>query len=118
MASSELKKISAPDETRKFGNGQIEVVNIGGGSVGRATFQPGWKWSNDVKPIAKTKSCEAPHFMYQMSGRMHVEMDDGKTLEIGPGDVVVIPPGHDAWVVGNEAVVAIDWSGATNYAKG
>ena len=117
MADSELKKMAAPDETRKFDKGQIEVVNIGGGTVGRATFQPGWKWSNDVKPIAGTDLCEAPHFMYQLSGRMHVEMKDGKTIEIGPGDVAVIPPGHDAWVVGNEPVVAVDWSGAANYAK-
>jgi hypothetical protein len=117
MAGSELKKMSAPDETRKFGHGQIDVVNIGGGTVGRATFQPGWKWSNDVKPIAKTDMCEAPHFMYQLSGRMHIEMKDGKVIEVGPGDVAVIPPGHDAWVVGNEPVVAVDWSGAANYAK-
>ena len=81
MASSELKKLSTPDETRKFDNGQIEVVNIGGGTVGRATFQPGWKWSKDVKPIAKTELCEAPHFMYQLSGRMHVEMKDGTVVE-------------------------------------
>ena len=117
MASSELKKLATPDETRKFEHGQIDVVNIGGGTVGRATFQPGWKWSNDVKPIAKTELCEAPHFMYQISGKMHIEMKDGAVVEVGPGDVAVIPPGHDAWVVGNEPVVAVDWSGAANYAK-
>lgn len=117
MASSELKKLSTPDETRKFEHGQIEVVNIGGGSVGRATFQPGWKWSKDVKPIAGTELCEAPHFMYQISGRMHIEMKDGTTIDVGPGDVAMIPPGHDGWVVGNEPVVAVDWGGAANYAK-
>jgi len=117
MANGELKKMSAPDETRKFEHGQIEVVNIGGGTVGRATFQPGWKWSNDVKPIAGTELCEAPHFLYQISGRMVVKMADGTELESGPGDVAVIPPGHDAWVVGNEPVVAVDWGGAANYAK-
>lgn len=117
MANSELKKMSTPDETRKFGNGQMDLVNIGGGTVGRATFQPGWKWSNDVKPIAKTELCEAPHFMYQISGRMHIEMKDGTVVEVGPGDVAVISPGHDAWVVGHEPVVAVDWSGAANYAK-
>lgn len=117
MATGELKKMSAPDETRKFENGQIEVVNIGGGTVGRATFQPGWKWSNDVKPIAGTDLCQAPHFLYQISGRMAVKMADGTESELGPGDVAVIPPGHDAWVVGNEPVIAIDWGGAANYAK-
>lgn len=114
---TEKKNLSSPDETRKFANGQMEVVNIGGGTVGRATFEPGWKWSNDVKPIAGTELCEAPHFMYQSSGRMKVVMRDGTEFESGPGDVLIIQPGHDAWVVGNEAVNAIDWGGAANYAK-
>jgi hypothetical protein len=117
MANVERKKMSAPDEVRKFGHGQIEVVNIGGGTVGRFNAEPGWKWSTDVKPIAGTDLCQAPHFLYQLSGRMVVKMADGKETEIGPGDVVIVPPGHDAWVVGNEKVVAIDWSGAANYAK-
>ena len=118
MAKAETKNVGKPDETRKFERGQMELVNIGGGSVGKATFQPGWRWSEHVKPIAKTESCEAPHFMYQISGRMHVKMTDGQEFEVGPGDVALIPSGHDAWVVGDEAVVAIDWQGATNYAKG
>lgn len=117
MASGELKKMSTPDETRTFEHWQIEVVNIGGGTVGRARFEPGWKWSNDVKPIAGTDLCQAPHFLYQISGRMVVKMADGTETESGPGDVAVIPPGHDAWVVGDEAVVAVDWGGAANYAK-
>lgn len=114
---AEMKNVSSPDETRRFGHGQIEVVTIGGGMVGRATFQPGWKWSQDVKPIAGTELCEAPHFMYQISGRMKVVMKDGREFESGPGDVAVIPPGHDAWVIGNEPVVVVDWGGATNYAR-
>ena len=114
---AEMKNVSSPDETRRFSNGQIEVVTIGGGTVGRATFQPGWKWSQDVKPIAGTDLCEAPHFLYQVSGRMKVVMKDGREFESGPGDVAVIPPGHDAWVVGNEPVVVVDWGGATNYGK-
>ncbi len=113
----EMKNLSKPDETRKFERGQMEVVNIAGGTVGRATFKPGWKWSNDVKPIAGTDLCMAPHFMAQLSGKMRVRMADGKEFEMGPGDVAVIPPGHDAWVVGDEAVVALDWGGASNYAK-
>lgn len=117
MANGELKNVDAPDEKRTFTHGKIDVVNIGGGTVGRATFEPGWKWSSDVKPIAGTELCEAPHFLYQISGRMRVVMKDGSEFESGPGDVAVIPPGHDAWVVGDEAVVVVDWGGASNYAK-
>jgi quercetin dioxygenase-like cupin family protein len=117
MAKAENKNVGKPDETRKFELGHIDLINIGGGSVGKATFEPGWRWSRHVKPIAKTEWCEAPHFMYQISGRMHVKMADGQEFEMGPGDVAVMPSGHDAWVVGDEPVVAIDWQGATNYAK-
>jgi quercetin dioxygenase-like cupin family protein len=117
MDKGELKSVNEPDETRSFGKGKIQVVNIGGGTVGRATFEPGWKWSEHVKPIAGTEKCMAPHFAYQVSGRLHVVLDDGTEIESGPGDVSVIPPGHDAWVVGNEPVVIIDWGGAANYAK-
>jgi quercetin dioxygenase-like cupin family protein len=117
MAEGELKTMRTPDETRTFERGKIEVVNIGGGTVGRATFEPGWRWSEHVKPIAGTDLCQAAHFGYQVSGRLHVKMADGRELESGPGDVAVIPPGHDAWVVGDEPVVMIDWSGAANYAK-
>jgi mannose-6-phosphate isomerase-like protein (cupin superfamily) len=117
MANAEMKSIGTPDETRTFTRGKIEVVNIGGGTVGKATFEPGWKWSNDVKPVAGTDLCQAPHFLYQISGRMRVVMADGHEFESGPGDVAVISPGHDAWVVGDEAVVVVDWGGAANYAK-
>jgi len=117
VANTEKKNLGSPDETRKFEHGQIQVVNIGGGTVGRATFEPGWRWSTHVKPIAGTDLCQAPHFMYQISGRMVAKMADGTEVESGPGDVVLLAPGHDAWVVGNEAVVVIDWGGATNYAK-
>ena len=117
MAEGELKKLASPDEVRKFGHGQMEIVKIGGGTVGRATFEPGWRWSNDVKPIAGTDLCQASHFLYQISGRMHVVMADGTEMESGPGDVAIIPPGHDAWTVGNEPVVVIDWGGAANYEK-
>lgn len=113
----EVKKMESPDEVRKFPHGQIEVATFGGETIGRATFNPGWKWSNDVKPISGTDLCQAPHFGYQVSGRMHIVMADGSEHEMGPGDVAVIPPGHDAWVVGNEPVVLIDWGGASNYAK-
>jgi hypothetical protein len=118
MSRSERKGFAKPDEVRPFEKGKMEILNIGGGVVGRLTLEPGWKWSTHVKPIAGTKLCEAPHFQYQISGRLHVVMADGTEFEIGPGEVAAVPPGHDAWVVGKDPVVGIDWSGATNYAKG
>lgn len=111
------KSMSKPDETRAFDKGTVELVALGGITFGRATFQPGWKWSTSVKPIAKTKSCEAPHLQYHVSGRLHVVMDDGSEDEFGPGDVSLLPPGHDGWVVGNDPVIVIDISGMVNYAK-
>lgn len=113
----EYKNLSSPDETRTFPHGKAEIINIGGGTVGRLTLEPGWRWSQDVKPIAGTEWCEAPHFQYQVSGRMHVVMEDGTEFDLGPGDVSLLPPGHDAWVVGEEPVVVVDWHGASNYAK-
>jgi len=117
MADVETKSFSSPDETRTFEKGKIDLVKLGGGTVGYGVLQPGWKWSECVKPIAKTEWCEAPHVQYTVSGRLHVVMSDGKELEIGPGEVAVIPPGHDAWVAGNEPYVGVDWSGMENYAK-
>jgi hypothetical protein len=111
------KDFAAADEVRKFGNGKAEIVNIGGGSVGRLVLQPGWRWSRDVKPIAGTEWCEAPHFQYHVSGLLHVRMRDGQEYELGPGSVSYLPSGHDAWVVGSEPVVLVDWQGATRYAK-
>ena len=117
MAHGEVKHLSAPDEVRQFGHGKIEIVNMGQGTVGRAVFEPGWRWSNDVKPIAGTDLCQSHHFLYQISGRMGVKMADGTEMASGPGDVAIIPPGHDAWVIGNEPVVVVDWGGAASYAK-
>jgi mannose-6-phosphate isomerase-like protein (cupin superfamily) len=111
------RNLDNPDETRKFTHGEIGVVTVAGAVVGRAVFQPGWRWSEDVKPIAGTESCEAAHTGYIISGRMHVTMDDGAEGDLGPGDAFVIPPGHDAWIVGDEACVALDWSAAEDYAK-
>ena len=113
----EKKNLSKPDEKRTFDKGQVELVTIGGVTFGRATLQPGWKWSTCVKPIAKTASCEAPHLQYHVAGRLHVVMDDGSEAEFGPGDVSLIPPGHEGWVVGNDPVVVIDISGMEEYAK-
>src|SRR5215207_5404702 len=117
MPNSELKDLGTPDETRTFPKGKMELITIGGGQVGRLTLEPGWRWSEHVKPIAKTEWCEAPHFQYQVSGTIHVLMADGSEFDVGPGQVAALPSGHDAWVVGDEPVVAIDWHGASNYAK-
>jgi hypothetical protein len=95
----------------------LDPVHIGGGVVGRLTLEPGWRWSEHVKPIAKTQWCEAPHFQYQVSGRLHIKMVDGREFETGPGDGATLPTGHDGWVVGNEPVVLIDWYGATHCAE-
>ena len=119
MAGMIRKSLNAPDEVRPFegDSGQLELVNTKGGAVGRATFKPGWRWSEHVKPIAKTDSCQAAHLGYFVSGRMNVVMDDGEEMEYGPGDFGLIPPGHDAWIVGNEPCVVIDWQGFADYAK-
>jgi hypothetical protein len=114
---TEHKSFQAPDETRAFPHGQAEILNIGGGQVGRLVFQPGWRWSTDVKPLAKTGSCEAPHFQYHVSGKLGIRMDDGTELIAGPGDITSLPSGHDAWVVGDEPAVVVDWYGASRYAK-
>ena len=111
------KSLDTPEEVRSFTNGHVDLSEIAGGPVGRATFEPGWRWSKDVKPIAGTNSCQAAHIGYVVSGRMHIVMDDGTEDEFGPGDLMVCPPGHDAWTVGNEACVALDWQGMANYAK-
>lgn len=117
MPKAEYKNFSSPDETRTFANGKVELLNIGGGSIGRLVLEPGWRWSQDVKPIAGTEWCEAPHFQYQVSGRLRVQMEDGTEFDLNPGDVSALPSGHDAWVIGDEPVVLVDWYGASNYAK-
>ena len=117
MADMQKKSLNHPDEARAFPLGRLELVTIRGVTFGRGTFQPGWRWSTSVKPLAKTASCEAPHLQYHVSGRLGVAMDDGKQMEFGPGDVSWLPPGHDAWVIGDEPVVVIDISGMGEYAK-
>jgi hypothetical protein len=117
MGKMEKKSFTSPDEVRNFDKGQLEIVKIGSITFGRATFQPGWKWSLSVKPLAGAKSCEAPHLQYHVSGRLHVVMDDGSEDEFVPGDVSLLPPGHDAWVVGVEPVVVVDITGMVDYAK-
>jgi Cupin domain len=118
MAPVEVKSFDSPEETRPFeGKGQVEVVSVAGRNVMRGTFEPGWKWSENVKPIAGTDSCQVSHLGYCVSGRMKVYMDDGTEGEIGPGEVIAIPPGHDAEIVGDEPCVFIDFGEIDQYAK-
>jgi hypothetical protein len=114
---TEHKSFSSPSETREFPNGRAEILEVGGSEVGRLVLEPGWRWSNDVKPIAGTDSCEAPHFQYHVSGELAIRMDDGTELVAKAGDITSLPSGHDAWVVGDEPVVVVDFFGASNYAK-
>jgi hypothetical protein len=117
MAQAEMKSFGKPDEVREFPNGRVELINVGGAIIGRAIFEPGWKWSTSVQPLAKTKSCEAPHFQYHVSGVLMIRMDDGTEFEAHPGDVSLLPSGHDAWVVGTQPAVVVDFQGMTDYAK-
>jgi quercetin dioxygenase-like cupin family protein len=104
-------------EVREFPKGRLELVKVGGAMIGKGVFQPGWSWHESVKPIAQTHSCQAPHYQYMVSGVLHIKMDDGTEFDCMPGDVSTIPPGHDAWVVGDEPVVVIDFQGMADYAK-
>jgi uncharacterized cupin superfamily protein len=114
----EAKSFDSPDETRPFeGKGQVEVVSVAGHPVGRGTFEPGWRWSNNVKPIAGTDSCQVSHLGYVLSGRMKIQMDDGSEVEVAEGQAVAIPPGHDAEVMGDQACVMIDFGEISEYAK-
>jgi len=113
----EVKSLNKPDETTRFDKGKLELVLIGGARIARTVFQPEWRWSTSVQPIAKTKRCEAPHFQYHVSGTLHVVMDDGTEKDVKAGDVSLVLPGHDKWVVGDEPVVAVDFQGMVDYSK-
>ncbi len=113
----EKKSFDSPDETRTPPHTKIDVVKLGDAEVMRATFEPGWQWSKDVKPTAGTDLCQTHHRGFQVSGHMHVKMADGTEAESGPNEVADIPPGHDAWVIGDEPVVMIDFGGISSYGK-
>lgn len=115
--SAEKKNLDKPDDVRNFPNGRMAVVELPGVSVGRGVLNPGWKWSNDVKPIVETETCQQAHTMYVLQGTLHIAMDDGTETEITTGDAAVVPPGHDAWVAGEEDFIALDWTGAATYAQ-
>ncbi len=117
MATPEHKRFLDTKDIREVPRGRAEIMEIGGGTVGRLIFEPGWRWSEHVKPVAGTELCEAPHFQYHVSGVLHVVNDDGSEFDARPGDVTALPTRHDAWVVGDEPVVTVDWYGASNYAK-
>jgi hypothetical protein len=104
------RRFDGTDEVTRFPNGEERIVDVLGSPVGLATFEPGWRWSNDVRPLVGTDRCSRLHAGYALFGRLHVEFEDGSTLDVTAGDVFEIPPGHDAWVVGDEAVVLLDWS--------
>jgi quercetin dioxygenase-like cupin family protein len=117
MASIQRKSLDQADETRPVDKGTVEVIRLDAATMMRTTFQPGWRWSECVKPLVGGESCQVNHVGYCVSGRLHVRMENGDEMEIGAGDASHIPPGHDAWVVGDEPYVAIDFSGAEEYAK-
>ena len=111
------RQFDAPDERRPFPRGHTDVITIGGVTLGLATFEPGWRWSETIKPIAGTESCEVNHVGYMVSGRMAARMNDGAEMEFREGDLVLIPPGHDGWTVGDEPAVFLQILGAAMYAK-
>ncbi|MFF8843852.1 cupin domain-containing protein [Streptomyces sp. NPDC015127] len=119
MAGIVSRTFDKADETREFteGKGRLDLLNTDQGPVGRAVFEPGWRWSSHVKPIAGTDSCMAAHTGYVVSGRMKITMDDGETVDVEPGQFITVAPGHDAYVVGDEPCVMLDWVGFGDYAK-
>ena len=119
MAGLESRGFDSPDETRKPDKTQVDVVRMGGTTAARMTFEPGWKWSECVKPVVGTDSCQVRHVGVAHAGRLHVQHEDGTSGEVGPGDAYVIEPGHDAWVVGDERFVGYEFEShsAEEYAK-
>ncbi len=115
----EVKSSSSPDEVRKFAaRGQVDISRLSSGDAGLGTFEPGWRWSECVKPLVGTDSCQVRHVGYVLAGRMHIAMDDGSGGDVGPGDFFVMPSGHDAWVLGDEPCRLLDFGGLEGYAQG
>jgi hypothetical protein len=117
MTGVETRDFSAPDETRTPDKTQVEIVNLADGQIGRYTFQPGWRWSECIKPVAGTDSCRVDHIGYVISGRLHVVHEDGSETDLRAGEVYRIAPGHDAWVVGDQPAVTVEFQGAATFAK-
>lgn len=116
----EVKTVDKADERRDFPHGHIEALHLTGLDFAVATFEPGWRWTESLRPMVGTDTCQVHHNGFMVQGRMRIRMNDGTETEVGPGDVFVCPPGHDAWVVGDESVVMYDFAGqmASEYAKG
>lgn len=113
-----LKSFENPDETRRFEKGKFEIVQIGGMTVGRATYEPGWKWSEHVSPLSGAPLCDVEHVGLVISGHAMAAMQDGRDIELKPGALFYIPPvPHDSWVIGDEAYVSLHFLGAGNYTK-
>src|SRR5436305_9161236 len=117
MAGLEVGDFSAPDETRAPDKTKVEIVRMGGTSASRMSLEPGWRWSDCIKPVAGTDSCQVDHVGYFVSGRLHVVHDDGTETDVRAGEVYRIGPGHDAWVVGDEQAVTVEFQGAAHYAE-
>ena len=111
-----LKKFESPDEVRTFEKGKFELVRVGGLTIGRATYEPGWKWSVHVGPSVGARSCSVEHVGMVIAGRAVAAMDDGRIIEMKAGDLFYIPPGHDSWVVGDQPYVSLHFMGAEQYA--
>jgi len=117
VSKLETKSHDAPDEVRAPDKTRVEVVRLTDATLGRFTFKPGWRWSECIKPVVKTDSCQVAHLGHAVSGHIRIRMNDGSETTIGPGMSYAIPPGHDAWVEGNEPFVAIEVMSAEFYAK-
>jgi quercetin dioxygenase-like cupin family protein len=117
MTAVEINNFAAPDEVRRPDHTTVEVVKLAGGEIGRYTFEPGWRWSQHIKPVVGTESCQTEHVGYVVSGTLHVEASDGTSADITAGSVYRIAPGHDGWVVGKDPVVVVEFQGAATYAK-
>ena len=119
MGEFASKSFDKPDETRSFEHGRVDVIHLAGSSAAQATFEPGWRWSTDVKPVAGTDSCQAHHVGYALAGALHVVTGGGDEFDIGPGDAYEILPGHDAWVVGDDTFQGLEFQSQTaeSYAK-
>ena len=118
VSKLQKKSLNSPDEIIKSEKEKIELVNLGGFSIARVTLEPGWSWEKYVKPREKTDTCQVPHTSLILSGRVRTVMDDGTVVDSGPGDVAIVPPGHNTLVVGDEPCSIIDFSGIEEYIKG
>ena len=108
MSIIEKKNFNKPDEKRNVGRMKVEVITFGPLNCARHTAAPGWSWATDIKPVASTESCQVNHLFYLISGKLHVVLDDGSEMDFNPGDMGLIPPGHNGWTVGDEPAVWLE----------